>query len=58
MIDKHLTAAATVITETAEMARPETLADLVPLFAVGLVLAQHQMVRYLLDVEPDWPWNQ
>jgi hypothetical protein len=34
------------------------LADLVPLLARGLVMAEREMVMYLLDTEADWPWNR
>jgi hypothetical protein len=50
--------AATALTECAEGADAELLADLVPLLARGLVMAQREMVLHLLDTEPDWPWQQ
>ena len=58
MIDAKVAAAATALTETAEVLEPAALADLVPLLACGLVIAQRQMLLYLLDTEPDWPWNK
>lgn len=58
MIDANLAAAATALTEIAEGADAELLADLVPLLGRGLVMAQREMVLHLLDTEPDWPWNQ
>ncbi len=58
MIDKRVALAATALMESAEFAAadPELLADLVPLLARGLVMAQREMVMYLLDTETDWPW--
>ena len=58
MIHSDLAAAATALTEIAEGADAELLADLVPLLGRGLVMAQREMVLHLLDTEPDWPWNQ
>ncbi len=58
MIGSDLAAAATALTETAEVLEPAALADLVPLLACGLVMAQRQMLLHLLDTEPDWPWNK
>ena len=58
MIDRSLAAAATALTEIAEGADAELLADLVPLLGRGLVMAQREMVLHLLDTEPDWPWNR
>lgn len=58
MIHRDLAAAATALTSIAEVLEPAALADLVPLFACGLVMAQREMVLHLLDTEPDWPWNQ
>ena len=59
MIHKQVALAATALTECAEFAAadPELLADLVPLLARGLVMAQREMVLHLLDTEPDWPWS-
>lgn len=56
MIDPQLALAASALTETLELA-PESLPNLVPLFAAGVVHAQRQMVLRCLDVETDWPWN-
>lgn len=58
MIGSDLAAAATALTEIAEGADAELLADLVPLLARGLVMAQREMVLHLLDTEPDWQWQQ
>ena len=58
MIHSDLAVAATALTEIAEGADAELLAELVPLLARGLVMAQREMVLHLLDTEPDWPWNQ
>ncbi|MCP9776209.1 hypothetical protein [Cyanobium sp. WAJ14-Wanaka] len=58
MIDSRLAIAATALTEIAEGADAELLRDLVPVLARGLVMAQREMLLYLLDTEPDWPWNQ
>lgn len=58
MIHVDLVNAATALTETAELLEPAALVELVPLFACGLVMAQRQMLLYLLDTEPEWPWNQ
>ena len=58
MITADLVDAATALTETAAVLEPAALSDLVPLFACGLVMAQRQMLLYLLDTEPEWPWNQ
>lgn len=57
MIDARVAVAATALTETARQADGEVLADLVPLLAVGLAMAQREMVLYLLNAEPDWPWS-
>ena len=57
MIDAKVAAAAIALTETAEVLEPAALADLVPLLACGLAMAQREMVLYLLDAEPDWPWS-
>ncbi len=58
MIGSDLAAAATALTSIAEGADAKLLADLVPLLARGLVMAQREMVLHLLDTEPDWPWHQ
>ena len=58
MIHSNLAAAATALTSIAEGADAELLRDLVPLFGRAVVMAQRDMVLYLLDTEPDWPWNQ
>lgn len=58
MIDTRVAMAATALTEIAEGADAELLADLVPLLARGLVMAQREMVLHLLDTEPEWPWQQ
>lgn len=58
MIDRQVAMAATALTEIAEGADAELLADLVPLLARGLVMAQREMLLHLLDTEPEWPWNQ
>jgi hypothetical protein len=62
MIDRHLVQAATALTETLSVAEangtlPEALRDLCPLFGVGLVHTQRNLLQYLLEVESDWPWN-
>ena len=37
---------------------PETLPDLLPLFA-GIVLITHrELIAYLLNTEPEWPWQK
>jgi hypothetical protein len=58
VIHSGLAVAATALTEIAEGADAELLADLVPLLGRGLVMAQREMVLHLLDTEPDWPWNR
>ncbi len=58
MIHSNLAAAATALTEIAEGADAELLADLVPLLGRGLVMAQREMVLHLLDTEAEWPWNR
>lgn len=58
MIHSDLTAAATALTEIAEGADAELMQDLVPMLARGLVMAQREMLLYLLHTEPDWPWHQ
>ena len=36
---------------------PETLPDVLPLFA-GIVLITHrELIAHLLNTEPDWPWQ-
>ena len=50
MIHSDLAVAATALTETAAVLEPAALAD--------LVMAQRQMLLYLLNTEPEWPWNQ
>lgn len=62
MIDRHLAQAATALTETLFVAEangtlPEALRDLIPLFTVGLVHTQRNLVQHLLEIEADWPWN-
>jgi len=57
VINAALADAATALTETAEVLEPAALADLVPLLACGLAMAQREMVLYLLNAEPDWPWS-
>ena len=57
MITADLVDAATALTETAEVVDSSVLGELVPMLACGLVMAQRQMVLYLLDTAPDWPWN-
>jgi hypothetical protein len=58
VIHSNLAAAATALTEIAEGADAELLADLVPLLGRGLVMAQREMVLHLLDTEAEWPWNR
>jgi len=58
VIHPDLAEASTALTEIAEGADTVLLADLVPLLARGLMLAQREMVLHLLDTEPDWPWHQ
>ena len=58
MIHADLATAATALTEAAKAGGPAALPELVPLLARGLVMAQREMLLYLLDTEPDWPWNQ
>lgn len=58
MIHSDLALAATALTEIAEGADAELLADLVPLLGRGLVMAQREMVLHLLDTEAEWPWNR
>ncbi len=58
MIHSDLAAAATALTEIAEGADADLLADLVPLLGRGLVMAQREMVLHLLDTEAEWPWNR
>ena len=58
MIHRDLATVATVLTEIAEVLEPAALADLVPLLGCAVVLAQRDMLLYLLDTEPEWPWNQ
>ena len=37
---------------------PETLPDVLPLFA-GIVLITHrELIAHLLNTEPDWPWQK
>ena len=37
-------------------ALPDALPDVLPLFA-GIVLFTHrELIAYLLNTEPDWPW--
>ena len=58
MIHPDLAEASTALTEIAEGADTDLLADLVPLLGRGLVMAQREMVLHLIDTELDWPWNQ
>jgi hypothetical protein len=58
VIHSDLAAAATALTEIAEGADADLLADLVPLLGRGLVMAQREMVLHLLDTEAEWPWNR
>jgi hypothetical protein len=58
VIHSDLALAATALTEIAEGADAELLADLVPLLGRGLVMAQREMVLHLLDTEAEWPWNR
>lgn len=58
MIHSDLAVAATALTEIAEGADADLFADLVPMLARGLVMAQREMVLHLLDTEPDWPWHR
>ena len=59
MISAELQTVASALTSiTAAVERdPSLLVDLVPLLATGFVLLQREMVLYLLDSEPDWPWS-
>ena len=36
---------------------PATLTDLLPLFAVVLLMTQRELLNDLLNTEPDWPWH-
>jgi len=58
VIHRDLAAAATALAQIAQGADARTLAGLVPLFAKGVELARRDMLLYLLDTEPEWPWNQ
>ena len=37
---------------------PATLTDLLPLFAVVLLVTQRELLNDLLNTEPDWPWQK
>ena len=58
MIHPDLAEAATALAQIAHGADAETLAELVPLFGRGVELARRDMLLYLLNTEPEWPWNQ
>jgi len=58
VIHPDLADASTALAQIAQGADAKTLAGLVPLFAKGVELARRDMLLYLLDTEPEWPWNQ
>jgi len=58
VIHADLAEAATALAQIAQGADARTLAGLVPLFGRGVELARRDMLLYLLDTEPEWPWNQ
>jgi len=58
VIHPDLAEAATALAQIAQGADAKTLARLVPLFGKGTELARRDMLLYILDTEPEWPWNQ
>jgi len=40
-----------------EPVKDQQVAGLVPLFGNGIELARRDMLFYLLNTEPEWPWN-
>ena len=50
--------AASLIKETFDLGGPDSLPVLVPMLARGLVLTQREMLVWVLDNEPEWPWNE
>ena len=58
MIHPDLITAATALSEIADHADARLLAELVPLFGRGIVMAQRDMLLFLLETESEWPWNQ
>jgi len=49
--------ASTALAQIAQGADSKTLAGLEPLFGKGIELARRDMLLYLLDTAPEWPWN-
>ncbi len=37
---------------------PETLPDVLPLFAGIVLLTHRELITHLLNTEPDWPWQK
>ena len=57
MISPELRNVARVLAST-HRRYPESLPDALPLFA-GIVLITHrELIAYLLNTEPDWPWHE
>ena len=57
MIHADLATCGYILRRTLEL-QPESLPELVPLFARGFVYAQRDMTLWCLDNEPEWPWNR
>ena len=56
MISTELRDVATVLAST-HRRYPDALPDVLPLFAGIVLFAQRELIAYLLNTEPDWPWQ-
>ena len=57
MISKDLHRAAALLASTHQNC-PETLPNVLPLFAEIVAMTQRELLTYLLKSEPDWPWQK
>jgi len=37
---------------------PETLPEVLPLFAGIVLLTHRELIAHLLNTKPDWPWHE
>ena len=56
MISPELRNVAGVLASTHRL-YPESLPDALPLFAGIMLITHRELIAYLLNTEPDWPWH-
>ena len=57
MISPELRNVAGVL-ESTHRRYPDSLPDVLPLFAGIVLFTQRELTAYLLNTEPDWPWQK